>query len=86
MDAITDYWVATVDELAAMYKQPTERVLNKERDYVDALGRAFIAASPFLILASGGPQGFDCSPKGDKPRFRPDRGRRPDSAHSRSAW
>jgi hypothetical protein len=69
MDAITDYWVTTADELAAMYKQPTERVLNKERDHVDALGRAFIAASPFLILASGGPQGFDCSPKGDKPGF-----------------
>jgi hypothetical protein len=69
MDAITDHWVTAVDELAAMYNRPTDRVLNKERDYVDALGRAFIAASPFLILASGGPQGFDCSPKGDKPGF-----------------
>ncbi|HEY7302208.1 MAG TPA: MSMEG_1061 family FMN-dependent PPOX-type flavoprotein [Xanthobacteraceae bacterium] len=69
MDAITDHWVTSVDELATMYKRPTERVLNKERDYVDVLGRAFIAASPFVILASGGPQGFDCSPKGDKPGF-----------------
>jgi hypothetical protein len=69
MDAMTDYWVTRADELATMYNRPTERVLNKERDYVDALGRAFIAASPFLLLASGGPRGFDCSPKGDKPGF-----------------
>jgi PPOX class probable FMN-dependent enzyme len=33
------------------------------------VGRAFIAASPFLILATGSSQGLDCSPKGDKPGF-----------------
>jgi Pyridoxamine 5'-phosphate oxidase len=29
----------------------------------------FQFASPFLILATGGSQGLDCSPKGDKPGF-----------------
>jgi hypothetical protein len=46
-----------------------ERVLKKEIDHVDAAGRAFIAASPFLVLATGSSQGLDCSPKGDKPGF-----------------
>src|SRR5262249_6128224 len=59
----------TVDELAGMYNRPTERVLNKELDHVSALGRAFIAASPFMLIATAGRQGFDCSPKGDRPGF-----------------
>ena len=31
--------------------------------------RAFIEAAPFFALASGGPDGFDCSPRGDAPGF-----------------
>jgi len=69
MDASGSYWVTTLDELALIYKRPTERLIKKELDHVDALGRAFIAASPFLVLASGGQGGLDCSPKGDKPGF-----------------
>ena len=41
----------------------------KELDHVDALGRAFIAASPFAVLATAGARGLDCSPKGDTPGF-----------------
>jgi PPOX class probable FMN-dependent enzyme len=44
-------------------------LIKKELDYIDALGRAFIAASPFLVLATGSRNGLDCSPKGDKPGF-----------------
>ena len=44
-------------------------VLRKQIDHVDTVGRAFIAASPFLVLATGSSQGLDCSPKGDKPGF-----------------
>lgn len=69
MDASGSYWVTTPDELALIYKRPTERMMKKELDHVDALGRAFIAASPFLVLASGGQGGLDCSPKGEKPGF-----------------
>ena len=69
MDAITNYWVTTVDELAGMYNQPAERAIKKELDHVSALGRAFIAASPFVLIATGGRQGLDCSPKGDRPGF-----------------
>jgi uncharacterized protein len=61
--------VTSVDGLATLYAQPVERIAKKELDYVNAAGRAFIAASPFLVLATGGPQGLDCSPKGDQPGF-----------------
>jgi uncharacterized protein len=64
-----DLSVTTADDLATHYAQPTERVLKKELDHVDALGRRFIAASPFLVLATSGKGGLDCSPKGDQAGF-----------------
>ena len=69
MDTVARQFVTTLEELAALYDAPHERVIKKELDHIDALGRAFIAASPFLVLASGGTQGLDCSPKGDTPGF-----------------
>ena len=69
MDQIEPQVVTSVTELAALYEHPTESVIKKELDHVDALGRAFIAASPFLVLATCGAGGLDCSPKGDKPGF-----------------
>ena len=69
MDGSANYTVSTLEQLAALYEKPNERVAQKEIDYVNAAGRAFIAASPFLVLATGGKAGLDCSPKGDKPGF-----------------
>jgi hypothetical protein len=68
MERLENTAVTAADQLATLYSPPSERVLRKEIDH-DAVGRAFIAASPFLILATGGSQGLDCSPKGDKPGF-----------------
>jgi PPOX class probable FMN-dependent enzyme len=61
--------VTSVDDLRALYAQPIEKVAKKPLDHVNEVGRAFIAASPFLVLATGGQQGLDCSPKGDQPGF-----------------
>lgn len=69
MDVTERDTVTTLEELGALYAAPSERVLQKDSDRINAAGRAFIAASPFLILATGGDQGLDCSPKGDKPGF-----------------
>jgi PPOX class probable FMN-dependent enzyme len=69
MDGIESATVTAADELATLYAKPLERALKKEIDHVDAAGRAFIAASPFLVLATGSNQGLDCSPKGDRPGF-----------------
>jgi uncharacterized protein len=69
MEGLEKATVTDIDELATLYARPSERVLRKEIDHVDAVGRAFIAASPFLVLATGRSNGLDCSPKGDKPGF-----------------
>ena len=61
--------VTSADGLRALYAQPSERVAKKPIDHVNEVGRAFIAASPFLVLATGSRQGLDCSPKGDQPGF-----------------
>jgi len=61
--------VTSVDSLRALYAQPIERIAKKQLDHVNEAGRAFIAASPFLVLATGGEKGLDCSPKGDQPGF-----------------
>ena len=61
--------VTSIDTLRALYAQPIERIGKKQLDHVNEAGRAFIAASPFLVLATGGRQGLDCSPKGDQPGF-----------------
>src|SRR5205814_4961602 len=47
-----------------------ERALLKERGVLDEQCRAFIARSPFLLLATSGASGrCDVSPKGDPPGF-----------------
>jgi len=61
--------VTSIDSLRTLYAQPIERVAKKPLDHVNDVGRAFIAASPFLVLATGSRQGLDCSPKGDQPGF-----------------
>src|ERR1700730_173208 len=69
MEELENAAMTAIDELSTLYARPSERVLRKEIDHVDAMGRAFVAASPFLILATGSSRGLDCSPKGDKPGF-----------------
>ena len=64
-----DGTVSTLDELQSLYAKPLERVLKKETTYVNEAGRAFIAASPFVVIATGCEDGLDCSPKGDAPGF-----------------
>lgn len=61
--------VETVEELAALYGTPVPTSLRKEVDYLTPLHRAYVEASPFLVLATSGPDGLDCSPRGDPPGF-----------------
>lgn len=59
----------SVDELEALYGRPKGGAVFKEIPFLNAHYRAFIEASPFVVLASAGPGGLDCSPKGDAPGF-----------------
>jgi hypothetical protein len=63
------YTIDTLEALDAIYAKPLETAVNKQTDFVTEPGRAFIAASPFLILATANAAGIDCSPKGDAPGF-----------------
>jgi uncharacterized protein len=61
--------VKTVEQLEALYGTPGETSLVKELDRIIPEYAAFIEASPFVGLATGGPEGLDCSPRGDLPGF-----------------
>ena len=73
--------VTSVDGLAALYAAPLERIVKFKLDHVNAAGRAFIAASPFLIIATGSQLGLDCSPRGSA-RLRGGCRRRQDAPHT----
>jgi PPOX class probable FMN-dependent enzyme len=66
---MTDHLVTTMADLEAMYAQPMETSLLKEIDHIGPHYRALIEASPFCALATCGPEGLDCSPRGDAPGF-----------------
>ncbi len=63
------YAVTSLDDLAKIYAAPLPHIATKETDHITEVGRAFIAASPFLVLATSNGASIDCSPKGDAPGF-----------------
>lgn len=69
MEADERYLITTAGELAAVYAPPSERALLKQIDHLDEHCAAFIAASPFVLMATCGAGGADCTPRGDAPGF-----------------
>lgn len=61
--------VTTLAQLSELYGQPVPAAVVKETERLTALQQAYIEASPFLVLATAGPDGLDCSPRGDPPGF-----------------
>ena len=61
--------ISTVDELESIYGEPIAVSLVKEVNWITPHYRAYIEASPFAVLASAGPEGLDCSPRGDVAGF-----------------
>ena len=57
--------LTTIAELEAHYGVPGEASLVKEVSALTAQYRALLEASPFYALATAGPEGLDCSPRGD---------------------
>ena len=56
-------------KLEALYDAPVPTSLLKEIDHVSNDYACWIEASPLLILATSGPEGLDCSPRGDPKGF-----------------
>jgi PPOX class probable FMN-dependent enzyme len=62
--------IETRERLRELSKQPSQRARNKVIDHIDDICRRFIAASPFVMVASRGADGrLDLSPKGDPAGF-----------------
>jgi PPOX class probable FMN-dependent enzyme len=61
--------IATVKELEAIYGEPNEASTVKVSDRITPPYRRLIEKSPFAVLATCGPEGLDCSPRGDLPGF-----------------
>lgn len=61
--------ITSTEELQAIYGTPVETSLAKEVGHITPHYRKMIEASPFLALATAGPEGLDCSPRGDMAGF-----------------
>lgn len=58
-------YVADLEHLAELYGTPAPTAVDKVLPYVSDLHREYIEASPFALVATAGPEGLDCSPRGD---------------------
>ncbi len=61
--------IQSIEQLESLYGVSVEASTAKEIDYVSPEYQAMIEASPFALLATAGPEGLDCSPRGDLAGF-----------------
>jgi PPOX class probable FMN-dependent enzyme len=61
--------ITTLDQLEAVYGEVGLASTAKVADRVTPHYRIMIEKSPFVALATSGPEGLDCSPRGDLPGF-----------------
>jgi predicted pyridoxine 5'-phosphate oxidase superfamily flavin-nucleotide-binding protein len=62
--------ITTHEQLRALSREPSQKANGKIIDYIDEICRRFIAACPFVLVASrGADERIDLSPKGDPPGF-----------------
>ncbi|WP_299009204.1 pyridoxamine 5'-phosphate oxidase family protein [uncultured Caulobacter sp.] len=62
--------ITTIEALEALYQPaPLPAATVKVSDHITPHYAALIQASPFVALATVGPEGLDCSPRGDLPGF-----------------
>lgn len=57
--------VTDIGALEAVYGQASEAALIKVSDRITNHYQRLIQASPFVAMATSGPDGLDCSPRGD---------------------
>lgn len=61
--------IESIEQLEGIYSPVVERALWKEIDHINDHYRQFVEKAPFLLLATQGKQGIDCSPRGDPAGF-----------------
>lgn len=57
--------ITTIEELELLYGDISEASIIKVSDRLTPHYKSLIEASPFVALATNGPEGLDCSPRGD---------------------
>jgi len=67
--AYRDHQVTNMEQLQALYGEKMGASVIKEIDYINGAYRKLIEAAPFVAIATSGPEGLDCSPKGDPAGF-----------------
>src|SRR6516225_7408682 len=67
---VHNHLITSAEQLEAVFPDaPVGNAITKEIDHINASYRALIEASPFFAFATAGPEGLDCSPRGDPPGF-----------------
>src|SRR4249920_3283254 len=61
--------ITNVEQLETIYGFPNDASTVKVSDRITPPYRILIEKSPFAALATSGPEGLDCSPRGDAPGF-----------------
>ena len=61
--------ITSIEQLEAIYGAPLPQSIAKEIDYISDHYRAFIEKAPFVAVATCGPEGLDCTPRGDPAGF-----------------
>ena len=67
--AYRDHLITTMDQLESLYGEKLPTSMIKEIDHISEGYRKLIEAAPFIAVATSGPEGLDCSPKGDAAGF-----------------
>src|SRR4051794_9124879 len=63
------HYIDSLEALDALSGPILDLSLRKEVPYLHPVYQAMIAAAPFVVLATIGPDGLDMSPRGDPPGF-----------------
>jgi predicted pyridoxine 5'-phosphate oxidase superfamily flavin-nucleotide-binding protein len=67
--AYRDHLITSMEQLEALYGEKMGASVVKEIDHINGAYRKLIEAAPFVAIATSGPEGLDCSPKGDPAGF-----------------
>jgi uncharacterized protein len=67
--ARNEHLITSIEQLESIYGDPVTTSILKELDHITDDYRQFIDAAPFVVLATSGPEGLDCSPRGDPAGF-----------------
>jgi len=61
--------ITSMNDLAQLYGEPGAATMAKDIDYLNGHYQQLIEKSPFVVIATIGEKGIDCSPRGDPAGF-----------------